>query len=178
MDRLIRIVGVGLTLALVGYAAILLFGNPDVDGVMEDVIADGERGEAQPEMSPETRERMRMVGRGLAMSPDGDALGPEALASEAPISSVPYGSGEIDITSARDGFDYAMGKVGTVGDSRRRVTVEEWDELYREANDAFAALSIVLDAKNEAELAELEEAHVRLKKGLKRVRVRGRKFAQ
>lgn len=178
MDRLIRILGIGVTVGLVVYAAVLLFGDPNADDVVEDAIAEGELGEDEQKRAEQARERMRMVGRGLAMSPDGNASMPEVVSSEAPITTVPYGSGEIDETTARDGFEYAMGKVGTVIKSRRRLSMEEWDALYRETNDAFSALSIVLDGNDEAQMAELELAHKRLKLALKRVKVRGRKLAR
>ena len=85
-------------------------------------------------------------------------------------------AGEVTPENARAGFDYAMRRVERLADRRRRLSVEQWNVLYREANDAYAALSMVLDAQEDSERQELEDAHKRLKDGLKRVRVRGKKF--
>jgi len=83
--------------------------------------------------------------------------------------------GLVDGESASRGFDIAMKQVERTADRRTKLEREEWDELYRSANDAFAALSIHLDATDPAQLQELEEAHARLVEGLRRVRVRGNK---
>ena len=178
MDRLLRVLGIGVTVALVVYAATLLL--TDADEVVDDAIADAQLGEDQQEQAERARERVRMLGRGLAMSPDGAPVSAEAVSSEAAPGDayVQYGSGQVDQRSARDGFEYAMGRVDEVVKSRRRLSMDDWDALYREANDAFSALSIVLDAADEAQLTELEAAHKRLKQGLRKVRVRGRKFAR
>jgi hypothetical protein len=63
-----------------------------------------------------------------------------------------------------------------MGRKRKRLSQAQWQETWRTANDAYAALSIELDGNDPGDLAELEEAHRRLKKGLRRVRVRGGKF--
>ena len=56
-----------------------------------------------------------------------------------------------------------------------RLDREQWEDLYRSANDAFSALSMHLDAKDPAERDELEQAYARLLEGLDRVKVRGNK---
>jgi hypothetical protein len=83
----------------------------------------------------------------------------------------------VDPTNAREGFSYAMTRVEALAESRRRVSQDEWDTLYREANDAFAALSIVIDPHDDLQVAELEMAHKRLRQGLRKVRVDGQKLA-
>jgi hypothetical protein len=70
-----------------------------------------------------------------------------------------------------------MSRVDAVVESRRRLSQDEWDALYREANDAFAALSMVIDPRDDLQLQELEAAHERLKQGLRKVRVDGQKLA-
>ena len=73
--------------------------------------------------------------------------------------------------------DDAMAEVEAFAKSRERIHREEWDTMYRRANDAFAVLSIHLDANEPGDREELESAHRRLQEGLRRVRVRGKKFS-
>ena len=87
----------------------------------------------------------------------------------------PDAASPVDRESASRGFDVIMKKVERVASSRTKLEREEWDDLYRNANDAFSALSMHLDATDPAERTELEEAHARLLEGLRRVRVRGNK---
>jgi hypothetical protein len=87
------------------------------------------------------------------------------------------GDGSIDRPTAEAGFDHIMGVLEEIADDRERLAKSDWRELYRAANDAFSALSMHLDADNPADLERLEQAHRRLQDGLRRVRVRGRKFA-
>lgn len=89
----------------------------------------------------------------------------------------PYGDGSIDRDAAETAFDEAMSEVETFAKSRERIHREEWDALYRSANDAFAALSVHLDASEPGDRDTLETAHKRLQEGLRRVRVRGKKFS-
>lgn len=177
MTRLLRALGILATVGLLGYAGALLLADPDADAVVEDAIADAQDDEGAREEIERNRERLRRTARGLALSPEGPDPVDEADRPAAPVAAVPYGSGEVTEEVARDGFTYAMDRVDELAKSRQRVSQEEWDALYREANDAFAALSMVLDARDEAQAAELEAAHQRLTKGLGKVRVRGRKLA-
>jgi hypothetical protein len=85
-------------------------------------------------------------------------------------------SSEISPSDARAGFDHVMRRVETLGTSRRRLTQAQWQETWRTANDAYAALSLHLDAGDPTERAELEDAHRRLTEALRNVRVRGGKF--
>lgn len=186
MNRLLRPLGLVIAVALVGYAGVLLLANPAADEAVEGAIADGQRGEGEDERAQldRSRERLRRTARGLAVSPEGrrgqaegEDEGEDERASEQPASTVPYGSGEVDPHNAREGFAYAMRRVDQIVQSRRRLSQDEWDALYREANDAFAALSIVVDARDDHQVAELEAAHKRLKQGLRKVRTQGQKLA-
>jgi hypothetical protein len=178
---ILQLLGIAVTIALVGYAAMLLLCTPEADEAGEEAIVAGEASEDEREELERSRERLRRTARGLALSPEGrpaaDDPDEEAPPLREPASTVPYGSGEIDDQTARDGFDYAMTRVEDIVKSRRRLPQDEWDALYRETNDAFAALSMVLDAHDETQAAELEAAHERLEQGLRKVRVRGRKLA-
>lgn len=178
MVRAFRALGIVATLALVGYAVVLLMFGDDVEDAVEGAIVDGKAAAEQSSEVEQRRERLGAVARGLAAAPRQKKAGPQTLSVEVevPAPAIAYGSGELDIEEVRQGFVYAMDRVDAVVASRKRISVADWDVLYREANDAYSALSIVLDASQEDQLAELEAAHVRLKKGLKRVRVRGRKF--
>ena len=183
MNRLLAPLGLLAAVAVVGYAIVLLLANPEADEVVEDAIARGQDGEDQQEVAEASRERLRRAARGLAMSPDarvdgrGDRDDPDGRSAEASVSAVPYGSGEVDSINAREGFSYAMSRVDAVVESRRRLSQDEWDALYREANDAFAALSMVIDPRDDLQVQELEAAHKRLKQGLRKVRVEGQKLA-
>jgi hypothetical protein len=181
MNRVLQSFGLLAAVALVLYAGVLLLADSEADEVVEDAIADGRAREDQREEVEASRERLRRVARGLAMSPEArvdgrdDRDGPNARSADA--SAVPYGSGEVDPTNAREGFSYAMTRVEEIAESRRRLPQDEWDALYREANDAFSALSMVIDPHDDLQLAELEAAHKRLQLGLRKVRVDGPKLA-
>lgn len=175
MTRVLRLLGTVAALSLVAYAAYLLLADPSADDVVEKAIADGREGDDQREAIERSRERLRRTARGYAVSPEGRPDDPSRRGELA--SAVPYGSGEIDAQSARQGFSYAMDRVDEIVKSRRRLSQEEWDQLYRESNDAFAALSMMVNARDDHEMAELEAAHKRLKRGLGKVRVHGQKLA-
>lgn len=182
MHRWLKPLGLVAALALVGYAGALLLANPEADDAVEAAIADGQAGEEQRDALEASRERLRRTARRLAMSPEGrlDDDGGQPLdgrAGDGSASSVPYGSGEVDPINAREGFSYAMTRVDEIVESRRRLSQAEWDALYRETNDAFAALSMVVDPRDDLQVAELEAAHKRLRQGLRKVRVDGRKLA-
>lgn len=181
MFRWLKALGLVAALALVGYAGVLLLADPEADDVVEAAIADGRAGEEQRDALEASRERLRRTARRLAMSPEGRLDGdggsdPEAR-SDGSASVVPYGSGEVDSSNAREGFSYAMSRVDEIVESRRRLSQDEWDALYRETNDAFTALSMVVDPRDDLQMAELEAAHVRLRTGLRKVRVAGQKLA-
>jgi hypothetical protein len=91
--------------------------------------------------------------------------------------SAQLGNGMIDRQAAEEGFDHIMGVIEETARDHERLAKSDWRELYRAANDAFSALSIHLDAADSGDRELLEQAHQRLQDGLRRVRVRGRKFA-
>lgn len=178
MHRLVRPLGLLAALALVGYAGMLVLADPEADEVVDDAIAEAQTQEGEREAVEQSRERLRRTARRLAMSPEGRLDGghdPADRSSEP--SAVAYGSGEVDATNAREGFSYAMSRVDEIVKDRRRLSQDEWDALYRETNDAFSALSMVVDPYDDQQMAELEEAHQRLRSGLRKVRVDGRKLA-
>jgi hypothetical protein len=177
--------GLLAAIVLVGYAGYMVLVDPKADEVVEDAIADGRAtgGEAEQDALERSRDHRRNKARRLAFSPEGPTRrtaddGPRVRGVDpAGVGAGYYGSGEVDPSNAREGFSYAMARVDEIAASRRRLTQEEWDALYREANDAFAALSTMIDGKDESQLAELERAHKRLREGLAKVRVEGRKLA-
>jgi hypothetical protein len=130
------------------------------------------------EQRDEERRRRLAGARGLAPSSDEEAVIEAELAElDDPTFDAEGLSGtEITPASAEAGFDYAMRRVARAGKRKKRLRPETWDRLYRQANDAFTALSMTLDARDPDELARLEAAHAKLREGLARVRVRGDKF--
>lgn len=88
----------------------------------------------------------------------------------------PLGDLKIDRQAAEDGFDHVMKVLEETAADRERLDKADWRELYRAANDAYSALSMHLDANDPEQRDQLEAAHRRLQEGLRRVRVRGRKF--
>lgn len=161
-----------LTLALVGGAAWVLV-DPDRATEMVETALPGPAATAPTDDDPEAeRAARRNAARNLAGMQRRDAEPTPADPTDAE-----YGDGKIDRVSATVGFEHAMGEVESIGRAKTRLEREEWDELYRTANDAFAAYSMHLDANDPADRDELDRAHERLQRGLRRVRVRGRKFA-
>jgi len=79
------------------------------------------------------------------------------------------------LEEAREGFANVMEELALVAKRRRRISQKQWERHYREANDAFAALSSRLRAGDEKDRDELENAHKLLKERLGRLRVRGKK---
>ncbi len=159
---------------IAGYALMLLLSGSDAVEEAEEAYlgADGKPVDARTQMQRQ-RERYAAAARGLDarhsdLPEDADEVEPPPLV-DAPGS-------EPTPQTARAGFDYSMRRVERLADRRRRLSVEQWQTLYREANDAYAALSIVLDANDAGQLQELEAAHKRLQEGLSRIRVLGHKF--
>ncbi|MCH9688019.1 MAG: hypothetical protein K0V04_41700 [Deltaproteobacteria bacterium] len=176
--HILRSLGLAATAGLVGYAGWLLLFDPDADDIVDDAIADANVETTKREEQEAHRAALQRVARGMALSPDGVRSEPEPIIEDEPepAVTVPYGSGELDLQTVRSGFTYAMDRVDAVIKSRKRLDQQEWSRLYRETNDSFSALSIMLDATDEEQAAELEAAHKQLKKKLHRVRVRGAKF--
>jgi hypothetical protein len=119
------------------------------------------------------REREARRGRAFAARRDGriERDADEVLATSG-SAEVP---GPLTAADAREGFDHVMVRIDELVAARTRLSPEEWEDTYRAANDAFAALSMHLDANDADDAIELEEAHARLRDALRRVRVRGRK---
>jgi hypothetical protein len=170
----IKALAVVAALGLAGYAAWTVLDTEVTDEAVSDVLVDAD-GEPLDDREIAERERRRFAAAARTFDPRNvdSALPSEADEVEPPVED---GSATITPSNARIGFDYAMRRVEKLADTRKRLEPEQWQALYREANDAYAALSIVLDAEHDAERTELEEAHRRLQEGLRRVRVRGKKF--
>ena len=181
MKTSVRTLSVLGALGLVSWAAWLVLnpGEALEDAAEEAILGpDGEPIDAREENRIE-RARLAAVARGL--SPRETTMRSEALVSEEEVPPPPQladAHGEITREQAELGFDYAMRRVERLARKSRhkKLLREDWDALYREANDAFSALSIHLDATDTQDLATLERAHARLKKSLGKVKVRGRKF--
>jgi hypothetical protein len=74
--------------------------------------------------------------------------------------------------AAEASFEAAMTTLEQLADAGKRVPRARREQLYRETNDAFAALSITLDATDAADLQALEDANIRMKVMLREVGVR------
>ncbi len=167
-----------VALALYAGAQLVDVGG-EYDEMAEDAYlgVDGDAVDARAE-AEEARERLALADRGVALgSVERRAADPLMADNEVPAPALDL-TQPLSPEDAQAGFDYAMRRVERIAKTRRRLKVDQWQELYREANDAFSAYSMHLDATDADQLAKLEDAHVRLKKGLKRVRVRGKKFAE
>ena len=76
MSSVIRTLGILTTVGLVGYAGVLLLGNPEADQVVEDTVVDAQTNEEAVEARDERRERLEMVARGM-MAPKRNSTMPE-----------------------------------------------------------------------------------------------------
>ncbi len=75
--------------------------------------------------------------------------------------------------AAEENFEAIMQTLETLGDAEKRLPRARRDELYRNTNDAFAALSATLDAENSADDRQaLEDANIRMKAMLVELGVR------
>lgn len=158
-----------LTGALVVSAGVWWYAADPGNHEVQDEVAIGPDGEPLDEREAAEEERREMQARARNISPHDREL--------QDASTEKYGNGSIDRATAEAGFEDAMTEVETFAKSRERVHREEWDTMYRTANDAFAVLSMHLDAKEPGDREALESAHRRLQEGLRRVRVRGKKFS-
>ncbi len=157
------------TLILGGTAAWWVIQDPGTGEVLDELPTDAEgmpldertvRGRHDAELRAQAR-NTNLAARDAAPQPVVD----------------PFGDGRIDRSSAESGFDFKMTELETLARERTRIDRPTWDEHYRQANDAFAALSSTLDANEPGDREALEQAHQRLQEALRRVRVRGRKFS-
>jgi hypothetical protein len=164
---------------LAGYAVTLLSDPGDVVDEADEARRVGPDGESLDPREAAQRERERFAAAGRAFDRRTfEARGrlPDDADEVAPPDLVDAPGAEPTLEGARAGFDYAMRRVEKIAERRRRLSSDQWQVLYREANDAYAALSTLLDAEDPRQRAELEEAHVRLKAGLGEVKVWGDKF--
>ena len=166
-----------VAVALAGYAGWLLVdAGREYDTMARDAYRDVD--DQQVDARKQALERRRRLAAGGLVA-NRESRPADPLMSDADVSAPTINPhGRLTRPDAQAGFDYAMRRVEQIADRRRRLRPDEWDELYREANDAFSAYSVYVDATDVDEAAALEDAHRRLKKGLKRVRVRGKKLVR
>lgn len=167
-----------LSLAIAGGAVALLVGgvwywvaDPGLHEHADD-LARNQDGELLDEQDAADQRRRELQARARNLS---DRSGDPLVRPAGGIGD--YGDGRIDRAAAAASFDEVMGTIESFATSRERIHKEEWDALYRSANDSFAALSTQLDAHDPGDRETLETAHKRLQEGLRRVRVRGKKFS-
>lgn len=177
MLRFMRILGAALAVLIVGYAGFMVLSDEDAE--VEPTIEVGPDGEPLDEREIAERERRDQIFEAIegAAAMRGRAARkdlPLEPGVEAPMAE--YGSGTFVLEEARTSFDQLMTRIEATGDKRRRLRQAEWQETYRAANDAYAALSMRLDPSDPQQSAELEQAHQRLRRALRGLRVRGRKF--
>jgi hypothetical protein len=169
MPRYARIVVSVGAVGLAAYAVSVLLADPPYDepvAQLEPTIEDRMRADA--------RDRFLQYARAVEQ-PSGSSLpGDDLVDDDGPP--LELGLESVGEGDARQGFEHIMKRVEALGSKRRRLTHDEWRQTYRAANDAFSALSIHLDARDDNQRAELEDAYARLKTGLERVRVKGDKF--
>jgi len=168
--RRIVVALVGASLAA-GAAWLVLRDPADGDGMGDD--GGGIDPASEVRAARREREREARRGRSFAARPDAriEREADEVLATSG-AAEVP---GPLSADDAREGFDHVMGRIDELVAARTRLSQAEWEDMYRAANDAFAALSMHLDANDPDDAVELEEGHARLRAALQRVRVRGRK---
>ena len=170
MKRWLKIVGSVVAIALAGYAVFVLLDAETAELPEVELDAQGQPMDERTLAELKRDKLAEYVRQGIrpgALPDEEDEI------EEPPASAL----GPIGPDEAREGFDYIMRRVEKLGRRRRRLNQDEWRDTYRAANDAFAALSMHLDATDREDAQELEEAHRRLKQALKRVRVKGGKFA-
>jgi hypothetical protein len=142
--------------------------DPGTHEIDDELLVDAD-GQPLDEREAAARERREMQARARNM--------PTRESELVDARDAKYGTGAISRTEAEAGSEDAMTEVETFAKSKERIHREEWDTLYRSANDAFAVLSMHLDANEPGDRETLETAHRRLQEGLRRVRVRGKKFS-
>jgi len=73
---------------------------------------------------------------------------------------------------AEASFEHIMKTLEELADAGERVPAARRDELYRNTNDAFAALSAAVDPNDAADMQALEDANIRMKVMLHELGVR------
>ena len=74
--------------------------------------------------------------------------------------------------AAEESFEAMMHTLEELADADKRVPRARRDQLYRETNDVFSALSAQLDANDAADMQQLEDANIRMKAMLAELGVR------
>jgi hypothetical protein len=170
MPRFARIVVSVAAVGLAAYAMSVLLADPPHD----EPVAVRHEPTIEDRMRADARDRFLQYARAVEQ-PRGSSLpGDDLVDDDGPP--LELGGEDVGEGEARQGFEHIMKRVDALGSKRRRLTRDEWQQTYRAANDAFSALSIHLDARDDNQRAELEDAYARLKTGLERVRVKGDKF--
>ena len=72
---------------------------------------------------------------------------------------------------AEASFEHIMQTLEALADAGERLPIARRDELYRNTNDAFSALSAALDPGSAADMQTLEDANIRMKAMLRELRV-------
>ncbi len=73
---------------------------------------------------------------------------------------------------AEASFEHIMTTLEELADASKRLPAARRDELYRNTNDAFSALSATLDPNSAADMQMLEDANIRMKAMLHELGVR------
>ena len=178
MLRFLSILGATLAVLLVAYAGFIVLSDEDADvePMVVELGPDGEPLDERQVFEETRRAEVLEAIEGAAAMRTRDPLEGLSPDPERSVPSAEYGSGSFVLEEARTGFDHLMSRIEVTGDERRRLRQKEWQETYRAANDAYAALSMRLDPSDPNDEAELEQAHRRLRRALAGLRVRGRKF--
>lgn len=150
------LIGLGaLAIALVAAAALVL--SP-TNGERPDPGAPPEAPRPTPSSSPGPRSPRTL----------GDAI--EALAQpREPQIQLPPAEARRE---AEASFEHIMQTLEELADAGKRVPAARRDELYRNTNDAFSALSATLDPNSAADMQALEDANIRMKSMLHELGVR------
>lgn len=144
------LIGLGaVALALVGYAGwVTLAGRP-----------------AAPPAEPSTA---RPLPDGPRSSAVADAIQRVMLPPPDPQMRLPPAAAR---RAAEQSFEAMMTTLEELADAGKRVPRARREQLYRNTNDAFAALSAELDANDPDDRQMLEDANIRMKAMLQELRV-------
>lgn len=136
----------------------------------------GLRPAAQP-APPASRGASARVGPAASPSPSPGAERPRTLADalqsiaqpREPALQLPPAQARRE---AEASFEHIMQTLEGLADAGERVPAARRDELYRNTNDAFSALSANLDPNSAADMQALEDANIRMKAMLRELKIR------
>jgi hypothetical protein len=165
---LLRSIAVVSLVGLTAYAGYLIVRTDPAVELTGAEVLETPRSAIPTAPDPESSDRARWL---LSRRPSVLDDPSEPVANESPP--LPVHAGTVE--QAQQGFDYVMGRIDELATRRRKLTAAEWDEVYRASNDAFAALSMHLDARDDGQREALDAAYRRLKNNLGRLRVRGKR---